>query len=118
MLVVKAVSIAVFMDRDAVESMNVVRRREGYLVVNSAPDVIAAEHLEAGGLGILTIFDQPEPSALVEADRQGLRDFGLGEKEVEFEILGNVELSQRFLRSERVAAIDLRRLCLDGRIRE
>ncbi len=80
---------------------DVVRRRLGDLIVDNPPDAVAAEHLQAGRLGILAILDDPHPAALVEVEEHGLRDLGLRQHQLDAEVVGDREPPERLGRAER-----------------
>ena len=65
-LVEDAVAVGVLVDRDLVLAAEVVGRRRRDLVVDGPPELVVAEHLQPGGIGILEILDDPQPPALVE----------------------------------------------------
>ena len=85
-LVVAAVAVGVFVDRDSIEPADPVRRRRGNLVINGPPILVVADHLQSGRIGILKIFDHPHPAALVPIDKQRLSDVRLREDLFDFEI--------------------------------
>ena len=85
-----AVAVGVLVNRDLVTAPNVVRRREWSLVVDSPPDAVATEHLQACWRWILQILHHPEPPALVEAQADGLADQGFGQNQVDGQIIGDM----------------------------
>ena len=52
-----------------------VRRRRRDFVVDGPQELVAADHLQAGGVGILQIVHDPQPAAGVPLDRERLADF-------------------------------------------
>ena len=97
----RAVAVGVLVDRDPVQPPDVVRRRRRDLVVDDPPDAVAAEHLQAGRLGILAVLDDPEPPPLVEVEEDRLRDLGLGEDQVDPQVLRDPESLQGLGRRQR-----------------
>ena len=80
------------------------RRRRRDFVVDGAPDAIVAEHFQAGGVGILAIFHDPKPAALVEIEEERLRNVRLGEHQIDRQVVRRFEARERFLGSQRSVA--------------
>lgn len=84
----RAIAIGVFVDGDTIFSGEVVRGRWWDLVVDRAPELVVTNLGESGGFGVLSVFDDPEAAAFIEAEVEGLGDGGFGEDEVDGEVIG------------------------------
>ena len=67
LLVGTAVAIGVFEDLDPVGAPRAARRRVGHPVILGAKILVDRDRLQPRRVGILQVFDDPEPAALVEA---------------------------------------------------
>ena len=103
MLVVDAVVLRRFMDRDDVGPLIVMGRSRGDAVVVRAIILVAADHVHAGRVRILPILRDPESAAGVEAEVRRLGDLRLGQQEVDRQIRSRAHLGIRVGRRERGA---------------
>ena len=71
------------------------RRRLGHAVVDGARVAVDLDPLQAGGVGILQVLDDPEPAAVVELDGDRLADHRLGGDELDREAVGRPHLLAR-----------------------
>ena len=104
--VVHAVAVGVLVDRDDVGAAVVAGRGRRHLVVVGAIIFVAAEHLQAGGVGVLTILGDPEAAASVEAEVGRLRHQRLAQQEVGREVGGGPHLGGGFHGRE-LGSVDL-----------
>ena len=86
MLVVDAVVLRRFMDRDDVGPLIVMGRSRRDAVVVRAIILVAADHVHAGRVRILPILRDPKPAAGVETEVGRLGDLRLGQQEVDSQI--------------------------------
>ena len=80
-------------DGDAVGPLRPLRRRLRDAVVNGAQVLIDLDRLEAGGVGILQVLNDPHPAAVVEGDRHRLADHRLGGDDLDLEAVGDLHAS-------------------------
>ena len=90
-LVEHAVAIGVFVDGDLVTSLHATRRRFGNLVIDRAPEVVAAHGRQAGRRRVLQILHDPHPAAFIEVQEDRLAHDRLGEHLLDFQIVWNRE---------------------------
>jgi len=76
-----------------------------------------ADHLQAGRRRILAILHHPHPAALVEVEENRLGDHRLGQHLLYFQVVSNLELSERLGRSQRTWLAGGFALCLGRRLR-
>ena len=94
-MIKSTVAIGVLMDGDLVLSAK--RRtwqmRGGWwhAIVDNPPDLVATHLTNTGGIRILDVLYDPEPSALVEAEVERLLNDRLGESQIDLEIIGETE---------------------------
>jgi hypothetical protein len=93
-----AVAVAVFVDGDFVPAFVVVRRRRRDHIENGAEVFVVANDFEAGWKGILEVLNDPHAPTFVEVEKDRLANVGLGGDEFDFEVAGNFEGGERFLR--------------------
>ena len=89
------VAIGVFVDGDLVAPADVVGRRGRHLVVNGAPIIIAAGHLQPGRVRVLLILHHPHPAALVEVHKQRLLHQRLRQQLINHQAVEHRELLER-----------------------
>src|SRR5688572_13669604 len=101
-----------------------VRRWRGHTIVHRAVIGIAADHLEPGGIRILTVLRDPRAAALVEAEMRALGNVRLGEQQIDLQIVRGFEFGVRLVRREPRtrdefprAAEDATRAAEDGKCR-
>src|SRR5947209_5507771 len=99
-LVVNTIAISVLVDTDFIGPDEMMGRWRRDFVINRAPITVMAQWLEAGGRGILEIFDHPQPATLVEVDEDRLANQGFGEDLLELEVMRCCEGSGRYLRRQ------------------
>ena len=104
-LVERAIAIRVFVNGNHITAAIMIRRRRRNLVVVGAVILVAAEHLHAGGIRILTILRDPEPAARVIAQVRRLRDERFMQQLLDDEIIGGFELRRGFCR-RKLRAVD------------
>lgn len=114
MVVKTTVPIGVLMDADPVRSSKMAGRGRRNLVVNGPPYAVAADHGEAGGVGILAVFDDPQAAAFVEVQKHRLGNLRLGENLVPLKPVGDLELPEGFCRIEGGSGRFLREICGGG----
>ena len=86
MLIVDPVALRRLMDGDDIGAAVMVRRSRRHAVVVRAIILIAADHVHAGGIGILAILRDPKPAAGVETEVRRLGDLRLRKQEIHREI--------------------------------
>ncbi len=96
-LVDAAVAVGVFENRDTVGALRPARRRFGNPVVHGSRIPVDLHAFEAGGIGILQILHDPQPSAIVEFDANRLAHLRLGGHQVDRETVGSGHLGGRNL---------------------
>ena len=117
MLVEATVAIGVFVDRDPILATEVLGWWRRHAVVDGPQEFIAADHLQAGRIGILPEFDHPQAAARVPGKLQRLPDVGLGKDQFHVQVGGRLEPPQRLGGRQRPGfvgellerAVDLRR---------
>jgi hypothetical protein len=90
-LVEDAVAVRVFVNGDFVATLHSSRRGLGNLVINSAPEFIAADCCQSGGRRVLEVLHHPHPAALIEIQKDGLLDDRLSEHQFHLQIVGDLE---------------------------
>ena len=112
------VAVGVFVDCDLVAALDSVRRRQGNLVVDGSQVLVAADHLQAGRVGVLLVVEHPQSAAFVPVDEQWLADKWFGEDLFEAQVVGNLKAGDRLVRRQRVgvalAAAEIEFDVLDG----
>ena len=88
-----AVAVGVLVDADAVGALEVVWRGRRDLVVDGAPEVVPGNHLQACGVWVLAVLDDPHPAAFVEGEEDGLGDVGFGQDLIPGEVGRDLEPS-------------------------
>ena len=101
-LVQYAVAVGVLVDRDLVSSADPVGGRQRHLVVDGPQVLVAADHLQPGGIGVLRVVEDPQPASFVPVDEQRLTDQGLGQHLLELQILGDLEALEGLSGSQRI----------------
>src|SRR5204862_4442101 len=86
---VEAVAVLVLEDRDLVGALRPLGRWLREAVVDGAQVLVDLGRLEAGGVGVLEILDDPDAPAIVEADREGLADRRFAGDESDLEAVGD-----------------------------
>ena len=107
------VAIGVFVDADEVAAAVVVGRRRRNLVIVGSVVLVATEHLEPGGIGILAVLGDPKPAALIEAQMGGLGDERFSQELLDSELAVGLERLERFGGRQLVAMNELCGLAQD-----
>jgi hypothetical protein len=99
-LVVFAVAVRVFVDGDLVRPAKMVRRRQRNLVINTAEEFVLANHFQAGRIWILQIVHNPQTTSRIPFHRERLTNVRLREDEIDGEVFGCLETSERIGRGK------------------
>ena len=105
-LIVFPVAVGVFVKRNAIEPLEMIRRRRRNLVVYRSQKFIAADHFQACRIGILDELVDPQPAARVPLDTEGLSHCRLAQSQLDFQIVGDDELFKRLGRRLRPGVVD------------
>ena len=81
-MIVGSIAVGILVDRNAIEPGHEIGMagRQGFAVVDVAPEAITADEFESGGLGVLAVFNDPHAAAGIEVEKNGLLNRGLGDK--------------------------------------
>src|SRR5439155_20785418 len=95
-LIGAAIAIRVFKNRDAVGAFGAARWRLGNLVIDGARVAINFDARQAGGVWILEVLNDPKPAAIIEFDRDGLRDHRFAGKKRSLEAVWDGDVRSGF----------------------
>ena len=106
MPVQNTVAIGILVDGDLVAATNVVWRRERHPVVDGAPVIVTAGHLQTGRVRVLLVLHHPHSATLVEVQEHRLLHQRLRQQLIDHQVVEHFKLLER-LSSRKLPALRL-----------